>query len=236
MKRRLARLLLLLLMTSMALTPASAEELRGYNSRDGYQYVLFGSYPCDEDGRAEPILWRVLAVSNNKALLMSEYILDNHIYLEQEYRTPGAAEREFQNSRLREYMNYTFYNTAFSEQEQYALLRYGNMGRVFVLGKAELTNPSFGFRSDPDAADSARSAFATPYALERGCWADKDTGLSNYWIATPTDHNMYMGRTNGSLGEAKVTRQNVGFRASIFLDTTAWEFSYGSGTLEFPLW
>ena len=57
------RMLALLLFFALLLPSAVAEEtLRGYDRKDGYVYVTFGSYPQTEDGTRLPILWRVLQV------------------------------------------------------------------------------------------------------------------------------------------------------------------------------
>ena len=63
---------LLLLMTS---TAAGGRALRGYNKEEGYVYLHLGRYPQTEDGGVEPILWRVLTADDEKAYLLSEYIL-----------------------------------------------------------------------------------------------------------------------------------------------------------------
>lgn len=49
-------------------------------------YVLFGSYEQDNDttNGAEPIEWQVVDIDNDKALLVSKYILDNVEYNEPE--------------------------------------------------------------------------------------------------------------------------------------------------------
>ena len=73
MRRRIPALLLAVLMLMSAAAGESA--LRGYNKEDGYVYLRLGQYPQTEDGGIEPILWRVLTVDDEKAYLLSEYIL-----------------------------------------------------------------------------------------------------------------------------------------------------------------
>ena len=70
-----------LLMAMMCLVPAIAEEiprveLRGYDKKDGYVYLTLGTFPQTKEGERLPILWRVLSVEDNRALILSEYILE----------------------------------------------------------------------------------------------------------------------------------------------------------------
>ena len=74
MKKRISVLLLAILLLMMS-TAVGESALRGYNKEDGYVYLRLGQYPQTEDGGIEPILWRVLKVDDEKAYLLSEYIL-----------------------------------------------------------------------------------------------------------------------------------------------------------------
>jgi len=70
--RKLYRLLALLL-AMMLLTPAlAADELRGYDKKQGYVYLTLGSFPQTADGGVEPIIWRVLQVKDGRAYILSE--------------------------------------------------------------------------------------------------------------------------------------------------------------------
>jgi hypothetical protein len=51
-------------------------ELNGYDYNGAYQYIELGYYPFTSTGSEQPILWRVLSVHGDMALLRSEYAID----------------------------------------------------------------------------------------------------------------------------------------------------------------
>ena len=58
MKRFCSMLAVVLMLTSAC--AFAAPELRGYNKKEGYQYIQFGAFPQEADGTVKPILWRIL--------------------------------------------------------------------------------------------------------------------------------------------------------------------------------
>ncbi len=81
--------------------------------------VTFGAYEQDNDesNGAEDIQWKVLDVEDNKALLLSEDILDGRSYNEEvDYVT-------WETSSLREWINDDFYSEAFSTSEQGRIIK-----------------------------------------------------------------------------------------------------------------
>ena len=81
-----------------------------------YDIVEMGSYPqSDDSGRTrEPIKWRVMDVSETKAVLMADSILDYSPYNESEERN-GIY---WGSSDIRNWLNDYFYNNAFSNEER----------------------------------------------------------------------------------------------------------------------
>ena len=80
-------------------------------------YVTFGTYPQTKAGNdATPIEWLVLARDGNKALLISRYGLDAQPY------NIVYTDVTWENCTLRTWLNWTFYNKAFSSAEQSAIL------------------------------------------------------------------------------------------------------------------
>lgn len=77
-------------------------------------HVYFGSYEQDYNKKngAEPIIWRVLDVEDDRVLLLSEYILDKKHY--HDVDEPVTWE----SSSLRSWLNSTFYMSAFSAEER----------------------------------------------------------------------------------------------------------------------
>lgn len=81
---------------------------------DNFDTVIFGSYPqSDASGNAkEPIEWIVLERDENKALLLSKYILDCKCYENSVYKKTWGT------CTLRVWLNNQFYGNAFSSDEQ----------------------------------------------------------------------------------------------------------------------
>ena len=57
------RIFMLVLVMMLGACAAAQEpfSLRGYDQKEGYQYVQLGEFPQDADGTVRPILWRVLS-------------------------------------------------------------------------------------------------------------------------------------------------------------------------------
>ena len=81
---------------------------------DNFDTVIFGSYPqSDASGNAkEPIEWIVLERDDNKALLLSKYILDCKCYENSVYT------KTWETCTLRAWLNNQFYGNAFSSDEK----------------------------------------------------------------------------------------------------------------------
>ena len=77
----------------------------GNTSIDQMDYVTFGL-----NEKSEPIEWIVLEKSNNKALLLSKYVLTSHAYI------------TWENCTMRKWLNSEYINTIFSKKEQGSIL------------------------------------------------------------------------------------------------------------------
>ena len=80
--------------------------------------ITFGHYEQDDDPNngMEPVEWRVLDIQDGKALVISRYSLAREPY--HSINEPTTWE----NSTIRSWLNRNFLNTAFSRQEQTAVL------------------------------------------------------------------------------------------------------------------
>ncbi len=79
--------------------------------------VFFGTYPQTKDGTDRtPIEWIVLEKSDKAALLLSRYVL-----VEQPFHTNFLDKIYWDNCSLRSWLNSTFLNDAFTEEEQKAI-------------------------------------------------------------------------------------------------------------------
>ena len=177
------------------------------NATEG-SYVYFGSYEQDNNSSngQESIEWLVLAKDGNRLLLVSKYILDC-----QPYNT-SLTGVTWETCSLREWLNDSFINTAFTEDEQSLIpsvsvsvsvsagsdtgyqnsTRPGNnvTDRVFIL-------------SAPEAMqyfnrDSERMCQGTEYSLAHGVNTSlfEDDGYGWWWVRTPgcySDHQMHVG-------------------------------------------
>ena len=189
--------------TAEAVTEVVIDEIR-YVEADGRWF------------RCDPIIWRVLEVSDGTALLFSDKVLDC---------VPYHTEYEdvfWEASDLREWLNETedngsrsFAEMAFTPEElqsiQLSLVpnenNYyfgtacgsGTHDRIFLLSEAEVfcseKAETYGFRPSDAVADPGRRLTSTAYAAARGVWqSDQEETEGNcFWLL----------RTNG------YTRDNV---------------------------
>ncbi len=81
-------------------------------------HIFLGSYEQDNNlyNGQEPLEWRVLSVEGNRALVISEKVLD------QKYYHPKQTAVTWETCWLRQWLNSDFINTAFSLQEQQQIL------------------------------------------------------------------------------------------------------------------
>ena len=258
MKRILVLALALILLMA---TCASAEDfaLRGYDKKDGYQYVSLGEFPQDADGTVRPILWRVLSVEDTYAYLLSEYILfNNRVHPDdQEYIAFSAAfnqtemfhllngpfegnpisieEQEKLKGRERlgrvHIAEICFKDQAFTQAEQSMLLVDEQLGMVFLASADDLKNSAFGFSGAKD-----RQARGTQYALANGLFRYQN-GTSPYWTRSQSSSYAYATRctkVDGNLGYIRCVVMNEGCRPAIRLSLDGLEVTGGSGTMEDP--
>lgn len=156
-------------------------------------YVLFGSYEQDNDttNGAEPIEWQVVDIDNDKALLVSKYILDNVEYNEPEgiYGDGDSECNPWAQSYVYSWLNNDFAQTAFTEDEVKQIVdttdysvtdEYGGfdgelIGNVFLLSYDEavkyynLSNVSYeNYKHDEEQYSYSEKLLckATPYAIE----------------------------------------------------------------------
>ena len=146
-------------------------EIRGWDG-SSYQYVLFGSFDY-QDGFAEPILWRVLYSDHNKALLLSEYVLDTRPF--------DSLGPYWENSDIKNWLNNEFFLSAFTTSTQReCLLSSAERGTVFLLHKGDYTNTAYGFSSDTSVNDANRIASGSIYAINHNLWTSKQNYCSYY--------------------------------------------------------
>lgn len=125
-------------------------------------YVSFGRYP-QATSYAEPILWTVLQVRNDSAILISKYVLDARIY---------GDTGEWKNSMMRSWLNNEFVASAFTSNEQLVLVKDALNDYVTVPTKDEALSMN------------TVSAEPTLYARANGV-LPKDRTNASYITQTP---------------------------------------------------
>ncbi len=162
--------------------------------------------------RYEPIRWAVL--SKEKHLLLSKMVLDTQpinsriyiknpklgfdspeFYKDPDFQTLGT---DYYTSDIRAWLNSTFLETAFSEEEKAQILftdldnsawtksekKYASKNssdRVFLLAYEDLINPDYGFSPQAEKLDPHRVAYPTDYALSQNVWIH-DYSTCYWWV------------------------------------------------------
>lgn len=198
-------------------------------------YVTFGEYPQTTAGEdATPIEWLVLARDGNKALLISRYALDA-----KPYNTSNTSVT-WETCTLRTWLNGTFYNKAFSSDEQAAILTTnvdnsksqcysgwnasgGNntQDKVFLLSYAE-ANKYFGVMYDN--SDNTKSRVApTAYAIAQGVYAESGTVAGWWWLRSPGSRQYCAAcvHAGGSLNDNLVRSWSGSVRPALWVNIEA---------------
>ncbi|MBR1453827.1 MAG: hypothetical protein IJ593_04200 [Lachnospiraceae bacterium] len=164
-------------------------EYAGNTSIDQMDYVTFGL-----DEKSEPIEWIVLEKSNNKALLLSKYVLTSHTY------NGENADITWENSTIRKWLNSEYINTIFSKKEQ---------GSILTTDVINNDNAEFGTKGGNNtkdklfllSIDEVNKYFSSDNQRE----ATYKGGSSNFWwLRSPgyyQDNAAYVGN-GGDLREA----------------------------------
>lgn len=243
MKRMVAAVALFLVMLMVGAAMAE-EDLRGYVKGQGYQYVLLGDYPYEKDGTEKPVLWRILEYKDQKALLLTEYVIDTQqvifetdekVIEKRTYRRIGS----YAESDLMPWMNSTGLDMLLGDDPiRNALIEEPGGGKFFILTSEQFLTTSYGFSADMWNEQKSRQASGTPYAIKlRRLYVDGSNNKSPYWASTikhPEDYKLQLVGYNGHLSWGAYTRVNVGLRPSLRLDMTKASILSGAGTKEDP--
>jgi len=159
-------------------------------------YVTFGSYEQDgnPDNGAEALEWLVLAKEDSRILLISRYGIDfTHFHLSRSVVT-------WETCYIREWLNNTFVNTAFTEEEKAVIPSVTvkadkNPNKEGSKSPGNDTTDQLFLLSIPEAyqylsTDEARVCYATKYAMGQESAADHfdrnaETARTMWWLRTP---------------------------------------------------
>jgi hypothetical protein len=215
-----------LLLASQAPAAAAEDGIRGYDIREGYIYIAFGSFPQERESETQPILWRVLTVQDGSACMLSEQILEARPVHNDSGHYPGWAASD-----LNRYLNNEFRKAAFTQAERYALTAKES-GTVTLPAVEDLKNEGYGFVS-PFSRQAQSTAFAKAGGLY-DYWGAKH--FSPYWTSTPALRPDAQRRVmlDGALGFYAVDAKDIGVRPLIWLDLGKAAAAGGSGTISDP--
>ena len=243
LKKALIWLLALLMLLSV---PAMAEEdteLRGYWKGHGWKFVQLGQYPYEKNGKVAPVLWRVLEIKDNVALLITEYVIDTQqgIFETDQKKMDNYDYRRitcYEESDLMPWLNTVCIETLFGgDPVRSLLIPDETRGELFILNMDELRNPDYGFSANTWGEQPSRQAAGTPYAVRtKGLYSDNN-GKVSYWAADIKDEEAYrlaLVGFDGHLSWGGYTRTNVGLRLAIRVDLTELEVTGGEGTRQKP--
>lgn len=200
--------------------------------------IVFGHYPQTKDGKDNtPIEWLILERDGLNALVVSKYGLDAQPY------NISCTDVTWEKCTLRTWLNDTFYNKAFSADEQAAILTTnvdnsknqcysgwntsgGNntQDKVFLLSYAE-ANKYFGVAYDNSSNTKSRVA-PTAYAIAQGAYTHSSnktadgTAAGWWWLRSP---GFYQGsaagvRTDGSLNYYRVDDDSGSVRPALWVN------------------
>jgi len=160
--------------------------------------VTFGKYEQDNNSGngKEDIEWRVLYSIGDRVLLISKYGLDCKPF------NNNKTSVAWGNSSIRSWLNSTFINSAFTNDQQNDILTtdvdYSCLDKVFLLSRSEASRY---FNDDTD-----RMCAPTQYAVAQGAWRN-NYGYTVYGLAT----GFWWLRTQGSAStKAAGVRYNGG--------------------------
>ena len=105
----------------------------------------------------EPIVWQVLAKQADGVYVMSKTVLDTQPF-NSVYKTITWEE-----CTLKTWLNNSFYNSAFSENEK-SLICDNTAGKIRLLLNDEVINPAYGFANSYVTNDTARMTTGSDYA------------------------------------------------------------------------
>ena len=203
--------------------------------------VTFGTYPQTENGTDQtPIEWVVLDCdeANHKTLLISKYGLDVVPYNSQMY-----TYAVWKDSKVRSWLNNTFLDKAFNENEKAAILitevdnsseqgyrgwRAGGANtqdHIFLLSYAE-ANLYLGVTREDENNTKARLA-PTAYAIAKGAWISDSNKSADgmplgwWWLRSPGESSKYVGAnvtSSGALNNKVINSDKGLVRPAFWLD------------------
>jgi hypothetical protein len=225
--------------------PVNAENFTEEDDWQGSR-VYFGVYEQDNktSNGKEPILWRVLEVNEDSALLLSEHgLICKNI-------NETFDDFTWETCSLRNWLNTSFLDMAFTNLERTAILDskittpdsnyWGTKGgndtvdKVFLLTMQDVMNPAYGFRKGMKPSKT-RMLKCTTYARKKGGYINKTNGNTCWWLRSPALHEKYAAYvfTTGAITATYfVGRRYDAIRPAIWVDLSSIQMKQPPETAE----
>ncbi|MEY8431181.1 DUF6273 domain-containing protein [Lachnospiraceae bacterium 48-42] len=184
----------------------------------------------------EPVKWRVLKVDGNQVKLLSDIVLDA-----QQYNSEQTESVTWENSTVRSWLNGDFFNRAFSQEEQSAVIdtnvtngegENNTTDKIFLMSEKEASDSSEGFAPRAQERSETRWSKSSTYAKAMGVkfYTDKyengvNVGGSSWWMRAPAGSSADVGliTTNGT---EFVSVVGVGVRVGLNLELSSNHYTY----------
>lgn len=149
--------------------------------------VYFGSYYINSKDTKEPVLWQVLESDGQKALLITDYGVDNHCYHTED------TEITYENSSVRAFLNNELFENMFDESQKAAVIEteisntpnveYGNNTPAGNDTKDKLFLLSIDEARYLFADNMSRRMGVTPYC--KSLMSDSPAKNYGWWLRSP---------------------------------------------------
>lgn len=209
--------------------------------RGKWNSIYFGRYwqndtngdgIADQNDEMQAIQWRVLKTTGNYALLLSDKILDAGKFY-------NGEESTWETSDLRNWLNSTFYKTAFNEKERNAIqiqtlknyneefknivLRSNSTkDKVFVPSHTDMTQTEYGFEALYTVATNKRCASNTQYTAAKAGMYASTTCADAYWLRDSSNmlSDVQTVLIQGIINPTAAVYAIQGIRPMIYVDLT----------------
>lgn len=171
---------------------------------------------CEQDNNQyngeEPMEWIVIATENDKALLVSKYIIFENQFNSNE----NVKEPYWENCTLRQWLNETVYNTVFKSEEKKVILQSVVTADINPESKdtaqGQATKDYLFCLSVQEVYDYGVNATCSPVSSVAG---------TNYWLTRSRDYwnwgSRYVGTFNGPYYKELEAKSLIGVRPAMWI-------------------
>lgn len=197
--------------------------------------IYFGQYYQDSEEEKEPIKWRILSADGDDVFLLADQNLDCQSYHDSQADTTWA------DCSLRSWLNQSFLQEAFSQEEQQAIADTelsdasgdGNrvVDKIFLLSASEACNAEYGFLPAIGQKSDSRIAGNTAHLEKVNPQMHGKEEADWWWLRTLGDpqNAVYIGGDGKAyLDGEEVSRKDYAVRPALHInlkDTSLWSWA-----------